>query len=68
MSDNIYKVVEIAGSSAESVDDAVRGAVAKASETLRHVDWFEVSEIRGHVEDGKVAHFQVGVKVGFRLE
>jgi flavin-binding protein dodecin len=68
MSDNIYKVVEVAGSSTQSIDDAVRGAVGKASETLRNVEWFQVSEIRGHVEDGQVAHFQVGVKIGFRLE
>ena len=68
MSDNVYKSVEITGSSSEGVDDAIKRAVAKASETLRHVDWFEVTQVRGAVKDGQVEHFQVGIKVGFRLE
>jgi len=68
MSDNVYKSVEITGSSSEGVDDAIKRAVAKASETLRHVDWFEVVGVRGHVEDGKLAHTQVTLKIGFRLE
>jgi len=68
MSDNVYKSVEITGSSTQGVDDAINRAVSKATESLRHVDWFEVVEVRGHVEDGKVAHTQVTVKIGFRLE
>lgn len=68
MPDHVYKSVEITGSSATSIDDAIRGAIARASETLRHVEWFEVADVRGHVEGGEVAHFQVTLKVGFRLE
>ena len=68
MPDNIYRKTEIVGSSAESVDEAIRGAVRRAAQTLRQVSWFEVSEIRGHVQDGEVAHFQVTLKVGFGLE
>lgn len=68
MSDNIYKVVEIVGSSTESIQDAVRKGVARASETIRNLDWFEVIETRGHIENGALAHFQVTMKVGFKLE
>ncbi|GAB2653360.1 dodecin family protein [Saccharopolyspora gloriosae] len=68
MADNIYRVTEIVGSSAEGVDDAIRKGVRRAAQTLREVDWFEVTEVRGHVENGEVAHFQVGLKVGFKLE
>jgi flavin-binding protein dodecin len=69
MSDNaVYKIVELAGSSTESFDDAVRAAIARASATLRNIRWFEVKQMRGHVEDGRVAHFQVELKVGFTLE
>jgi flavin-binding protein dodecin len=68
MSDNIYKSIEITGSSTASIDDAIRGAVAKAGETVRNLEWFEVGDIRGHIEDGTVRHFQVTVKLGFRLE
>ena len=68
MSDHVYKAVEVTGSSTEDVTTAIRNAVAKVSESVRHIDWFEVLSTRGHVEDGKVAHFQVTVKVGFRLE
>ena len=68
MSDHVYKLVEVVGSSATSTDDAIRRAIETAASTLRHVDWFEVTETRGHVVDGKVAHFQVTVKVGFRIE
>jgi len=68
MSDHVYKTVEITGTSSEGVTEAITNAVAKASKTLRHIDWFEVTETRGHVADGKVAHFQVTLKVGFRLE
>ncbi|HEY6797510.1 MAG TPA: dodecin [Kineosporiaceae bacterium] len=68
MADHVYRVVEVVGSSADSIEDAVRGAVSRAAATTRHLDWFEVTEIRGHILDGEVAHFQVGLKVGFRLE
>ena len=68
MSDHVYRVTEIVGSSTEGVDAAIRGAVQRASETLRSLNWFEVTEIRGHIENGQVAHVQVGLKVGFRLE
>lgn len=68
MTDHIYKSVEITGTSSVDVNDAIRKAIAKASETLRHVDWFEVVSVRGHVADGAVAHYQVTLKVGFRLE
>ena len=68
MSDFVYKSVEITGSSSTGVDDAIRNAVAKASETLRNLDWFQVTEVRGHIEEGQIAHTQVTVKIGFRLE
>ncbi|MEV7804758.1 dodecin [Microbispora sp. NPDC088329] len=68
MSDRTYRVTEIVGTSAESVDQAIRNGVRRAAQTLRHLDWFEVTEVRGHIVDGEVAHFQVGMKVGFRLE
>ena len=67
-SDHVYKLVELVGSSATSTDDAIRNAIETAAKTLRHIDWFQVTETRGHVADGKVAHFQVTLKVGFRLE
>ncbi|HEX5298744.1 MAG TPA: dodecin [Streptosporangiaceae bacterium] len=68
MADNIYSVSEIVGSSAESVDDAIRGAVARASRTLHNLDWFEVTDIRGRIENGGGCRFQVTLKVGFRLD
>ena len=68
MADNIYSVSEIVGSSAESVDDAIRGAVARASRTLHNLYWFEVTDIRGWIEDGGGCRFQVTLKVGFRLD
>ena len=68
MGDHVYKTIEITGSSTSSVDEAITGAIVKASETVRNLDWFEVTEIRGHIENGTVAHFQVGLKIGFRLE
>ncbi|MCC5576087.1 MULTISPECIES: dodecin [Microtetraspora] len=68
MSDRTYRVTEIVGTSGESVDQAIRNGIRRAAETLRHLDWFEVIEVRGHIEDGEVAHIQVGLKVGFRLE
>ena len=67
MSDHVYKLVDIVGSSATSSDDAIRNAIATAAKTLRRIDWFEVVETRGHVADGKVAHFQVTLKIGFRV-
>lgn len=63
-----YRVTEIVGTSTESLDAAIRNGVARAGETLRHLDWFEVTEIRGQLVDGTVQHFQVGMKIGFRLE
>lgn len=68
MSDHVYKMLELVGSSTTSIDDAIRNAIATAAKTLRHIDWFEVVQTRGHVADGKVGHFQVTLKVGFRLE
>lgn len=68
MSAHTYKLVELVGSSPNSVDEAIRNAIEKASRSIRHMDWFETTEIRGHIADGKVAHFQVKLKVGFRLE
>lgn len=66
--DNIYGVSEIVGSSETSIDDAIRKAVQKASENRRHIRWFEVTQLRGHVEDGEVAHFQATLKLGYTLE
>ena len=63
-----YRVTEIVGSSPESMDRAVRNAIARANETLRQLEWFEVDEVRGRIVDGEIAHYQVTVKVGFRLE
>lgn len=68
MSDHIYKKIEIVGSSTEGIEQAVSNALAKASQTLRNMRWFEVVETRGHIEDGKVAHWQVTLKIGFTLE
>jgi dodecin len=68
MSDRTYRVTEIVGTSPDSVDAAVRNAIRRAGQTLRHLDWFEVTEVRGQIVDGEVAHYQVGLKVGFRLE
>lgn len=68
MSDSIYSVSEVVGSSAVSVDDAIKGAVSRASKTLHNLDWFEVTQIRGRIEDKDSCHFQVTLKVGFRLD
>ena len=68
MANRTYRVTEIVGTSPDGIDEAVRNGLARAAETLRHIDWFEVGEIRGHVVDGQIDHFQVGMKVGFRLE
>jgi dodecin len=68
MSDNIYSVSEIVGTSPDGIDQAIRNAVARADKTLRNLDWFEVAEVRGYVNEGQVDHFQVRLKIGFRLE
>jgi hypothetical protein len=68
MSDHTYKSIELTGSSATSSDDAVRNALARAAQSIKHMDWFEVLETRGHIRDGEVAYWQVTMKVGFRLE
>jgi flavin-binding protein dodecin len=68
MSDHVYKSVEITGSSPEGVTQAIDRAVAKAAESLRGLDWFELTGVRGHIEDGRVAHYQATLKIGFRLE
>jgi dodecin len=68
MSDRTYRVTEIVGTSPDSIDAAVRNGLGRAAQTLRHLDWFEVTEIRGQIADGAIAHIQVGMKVGFRLE
>ena len=68
MSDHVYGMSEIVGSSTTTVDDAVRAAIRKASQTVRNIEWFQVEEIRGHVAEGEVAHVQVRVKIGFRIE
>ncbi len=67
VADHIYSISEIVGSSTEGVDDAIRGAIARASKTLHNLDWFEVTDTRGRIEDGQ-CHFQVTLKVGFRLD
>ena len=68
MTDNVYSISEIVGTSPEGIDAAIRNAVQRAGRTLRNLDWFEVAEVRGHIVDGEVEHFQVRLKVGFRLE
>lgn len=68
MSEHVYKLVELAGSSDKSYEDAIRNAVAKAAETIHNLRWFEVTETRGHIDKGRVAHWQVVLKVGFTLD
>jgi len=68
MSDHVYRVIEIVGSSADGIDAAIKNAIARAAQTTRGLDWFEVKSVRGHLEDGAVGHVQVTLKVGFRLE
>lgn len=68
MSDNIYKIVDVVGSSTTSIEDGIEKALARASDTIDHVEWFKVDEVRGHVVDGKVGHYQVVLKLGFRLD
>jgi dodecin len=68
MTSRTYRLTEIVGTSPEGIDDAIRNGVARASQTIRHIDWFEVQQVRGYIRDGKVDHFQVSMKIGFRLE
>lgn len=68
MSEHTYKVTEIVGTSADGIDQAIRNGVERAAQTLRNLDWFEIVEVRGHLQDGAVDHFQVTMKVGFRME
>jgi flavin-binding protein dodecin len=68
MTEHVYKLLELTGSSPVGIEEAVKSAIAKASETVRNIHWFEVTETRGHVADGKVAHWQVTLKIGFTLE
>ena len=68
MSDAVYKVTEIVGTSPDSIDRAVNTAIERATKTLRNLDWFEIKEVRGHIADGKVGHYQVVLKLGFRME
>jgi flavin-binding protein dodecin len=65
---HIYKKIELVGSSPIGTDDAIQNAVAKAATSIKHIDWFEVLETRGHIVDGKIAHYQVTIKMGFRIE
>jgi len=66
--DHVYKVIELVGTSEKSVDDAIQNAIARASKTLKNLRWFEALQVRGHIEDGRIGHYQVTVKVGFTLE
>lgn len=68
MSDRTYRVTEIVGTSPGSIEEAIRNGISRASVTLRHLDWFEVTQVRGQITEGQVEHFQVSLKVGFRLE
>ena len=68
MSNHVYKTLELTGSSPTSIEDATSGAIAKASETIRNIHWFQLTETRGHVVDGKIAHWQVTLKLGITLE
>ena len=68
MSDNVYKIVEVVGSSPTGIEDAIEKAIERAAATLRDIRWFEVKETRGHVEDGRVAHYQVTLRIGFTLD
>ncbi|MGP8297468.1 dodecin [Streptomyces inhibens] len=68
MTDRTYRVTEIVGTSQQSVDAAIKNGIKRASQTLRNLDWFEITQVRGHIVDGEIDHYQVGLKVGFRLE
>lgn len=67
MTGHTYQIIEIAGSSTSSYDDAIRGAIAEAAERYEHLNWWEVKEMRGHIEDGGIAHYQIVLKVGYRM-
>ncbi|HZU88329.1 MAG TPA: dodecin [Stellaceae bacterium] len=68
MEDHVYRIIEVAGSSESSIDGAIKNAVARASRTLHHLRWFEVIQLRGHIEDGKIQHYQAVLKIGFTLD
>jgi flavin-binding protein dodecin len=68
MTDKVYKLIEMVGTSTKSSDDAVQNAIARAAQTVRNIDWFEVLESRGNIKNGKIASYQVSLKIGFRLE
>jgi flavin-binding protein dodecin len=68
MANHVYKLIDIVGTSTSGTDDAIRNAIETASKTIRHIDWFEVVESRGHVQNDKIAHYQVTLKIGFRFE
>lgn len=68
MSDRVYKLTEVVGTSTDSIEDAIQGAIARTARTIDQVEWFQVVETRGHVENGRVAHYQVVLKIGFRLQ
>ncbi|RMG63586.1 MAG: dodecin domain-containing protein [Calditrichaeota bacterium] len=68
MPDHVYKTIELVGSSPNSIEEAVQNALKRAAKTIQHLRWFQISETRGHIEDGKIGHWQVTLKVGFRLE
>jgi len=68
MSDQVYRIIEIVGTSEEGIDDAIRNGISRAASTIRGLDWFEVGQVGGHIADAEVRHFQVSMKVGFRLE
>lgn len=68
MSNHVYKVIEVAGSSPQSIEDAIQNAITMANKSLRNLDWFQVVETRGQISDGKVAHYQVVMKIGFRID
>ncbi|ALC19053.1 dodecin [Streptomyces pristinaespiralis] len=68
MSNHTYRVTEIVGTSPDGVDQAIKNGISRASQTLRGLDWFEVTQVRGHIVEGRIEHYQVGLKVGFRLE
>ena len=68
MASHTYKLIELVGTSPASTDDAIRNAIEKAGATVKHIDWYQVIESRGHVENGRIAHYQVALKVGFRIE
>ncbi len=68
MSEHVYRIVELVGSSETGIEPAIENAITRAAKTMRHLEWFEVVETRGHIEDGRVKHYQVTLKAGFRLE